>query len=135
MLISAPSTAVFASSEDGLSMTPTPRFNNASDIEIVFVIDDDGVATIGTIFSGYDGVATHADITIKLEKKFLFFWTDVDIGYPDDIYTATIYGSFGMHEADFQLPSTGTYRATVTVTAYGSGGSPDVIEYTAENEY
>jgi hypothetical protein len=116
-------------------MTPTPYFNNASDVEIIFAINDNGLATVATTFSGYDGVATHADITIKLQKKFLFFWNDVDIGYPDDTYTATIQGSFGMHEAHFQLSSTGTYRAVVTVTAYGSGGTPDVIEYTGESTY
>ena len=73
-----------AANETDSTLIPTPYFNNTSSIEVTFLINSSGLGTVATSYVGTSGITTHADISIKLEKKFLFFWTDVDIGYPDD---------------------------------------------------
>jgi hypothetical protein len=135
ILVNAFGVCSFAANETDSTLIPTPYFNNTSSIEVTFLINSSGLGTVATSYVGTSGITTHADISIKLEKKFLFFWTDVDIGYPDDTYSTTINGFCGMHEKDFQLSSTGTYRAVVTVTVYGSNGAPDVIESKPEAKY
>ena len=114
----------------------TPYLNNTSSVDLVFNITSTGLAYSTVTLDGYDDVTTHAEISTKIQKRsFLFFWNDVDIGYPDNTYTATINGVYGIDEATFQLSSKGTYRSKTTVTVYGSGGSPDVLEFDTENTY
>lgn len=114
----------------------SPYLNNTASVDLVFNITSSGVAISTITLDGYYGVTTYAEISTKIQKRaFLFFWNDVDIGYPDNTYTATIYGDIGIDEAEFQLSSKGTYRSKTTVTVYGSGGSPDVIEFDTENKY
>lgn len=114
----------------------TPYLNNTSSVDLVFNITSTGLAYSTVTLLGYTNVATHAEISTKIQKRsFLFFWNDVDIGYPDNTYTATINGEYGIDEATFQLSSKGTYRNLTTVTVYGSGGSPDVIEFEGEYKY
>ena len=114
----------------------TPRYNNTSSVMYGFSITETGLAVSNVTLNGYEGLTTHADISTKIQKRsFLFFWNDVDIGYPNNTYTATIYGDFGIDEVDFQLSSKGTYRSKTTVTVYGSGGAADVIDIEQEYKY
>lgn len=114
----------------------TPYLNNTSSADLVFNIDSTGLAVSTVTLIGYDGVTTHAEISTKIQKKHLiFFWKDVDIGYPDNTYTATINGTVGIDEAEFQLSSKGTYRNLTTVTVYGTGGAADVLEFEIEYKY
>ena len=114
----------------------SPYYNNTSSVNITYTITETGIATVSVALFGYNGTTTHADVSIKLQKRaFLLFWNDVDIGYPDNTYTDTIEGADGVSYFSFQLSSKGTYRAITTVTVYGSGGAADVIEDKAENKY
>ena len=113
-----------------------PRYNNTSSVMYGFSITETGLAISNVTLDGYEGVTTHAYISTKIQKRsFLFFWNDVDIGYPNNTYTATIYGTVGIDEVEFQLTSKGTYRCKTTVTVYGSGGDADVVEFEFEDKY
>ena len=125
---------IFASgsTDSGIS----PRLNNTLSCDLTFSVDSTGIAVSSINYEGYDGLTTHAEVSTKIQKRsFLFFWSDVDIGYPNNTYTTTIYGSSGEDEVEFQLSSKGTYRSKTTVTVYGSGGSADVIEFETDDKY
>ena len=125
---------IFASgtADSGVS----PRLNNTSSLMYGFSITETGLAISNVTLNGYAGVTTYADISTKIQKRsFLFFWNDVDIGYPNNTYTATIYGEIATDEFEFQLSSKGTYRCLTTVTVYGSGGAADVFEFDKEDKY
>ena len=113
----------------------TPRYNNTAIVETSFVIDDNGVAWVSAMYNGYIGITTGAKITIKLEKKFLWWWNDVDNGCADNTYVKEFTGDFDSLSYSLQLSKTGKYRATVVYTIYGTAGDPDVITYTGECEY
>lgn len=121
---------------DSSDLGISPRLNNTLSCDLSFSVDSNGLANSTIYFLGYNGVTTHAEISTKIQKRsFLFFWNDVDIGYPDNTYTTTIYGRTGADQFEFQLSSKGTYRSKTTVTVYGSGGSADVIEFETDDKY
>lgn len=113
----------------------TPYFNNTATTETTFLIDENGVAWVAAMYDGYDGITTGATITIKLEKKFLWWWNDVDNGWTDNTYVKEFTGCSDFVNYSLQLSKTGTYRATVVYTVYGTGGDPDVITDILEYEY
>ena len=113
----------------------TPYFNNTSITDTGFYIDQNGMAWVSAIYNGYTGITTGATITIKLEKKFLWWWNDVDNGWPDNTYVAEFTDVDNFVNYSLQLSKSGTYRATVVYTVYGTAGEPDVITDLLEYEY
>jgi len=112
-----------------------PYFNNTATTTTGFDIDESGIAWVSAMYNGYTGITTGATITIKLEKKFLWWWNDVDNGWPDNTYVVEFTDVDNFVNYSLQLSKTGTYRATVVYTIYGTAGDPDVITYTGECEY
>ena len=55
-----------------------PRLNNTDTTEAVFVIMDDGEAMVSYTCFGYQGITTRIVVETKIEKKFLWWWNDVD---------------------------------------------------------
>ena len=109
---------VFAA-ENGI----TPRFNNTNTTNAVFAIDDNDVGTVSYTCMGYEGITSRIVVETKIQKKFLFWWNDVDgAAWTDE---ASTYYCKNSHSA--QLKS-GKYKAIITYTVYGSGGATDVIE-------
>lgn len=109
----------------------SPRFNNLNTTEAVFVIDENGVATVSYTCIGYSGIATRIVVETKIEKKFLWWWNDVDgASWTDE---STEYYCAGDHS--IKLTKSGTYRLTITYTVYGTAGDPDVITRTIEDSY
>ena len=114
--ISALSINVFASSKI------TPRYNNVSNTNTYFDIDSSGNAKVIASFGGDRSAITSATVKIKIQKRFLLvFWNNV-IEWTDETtennYTVVHSTNVG----------SGTYRATVEYTIYGTGGEPDVIK-------
>ena len=107
----------------------TPRYNNVSDINCVFDIEND-IAYISINVIGYSGVISHISVKATLEKKaFLgLWWSDVDE------WTASSANTTKKFEFTKNVGS-GTYRCTFEVTVEGSGGSADVYtdEITVKN--
>lgn len=117
---------VVASAEE---YTVEPRFNNASDVECNFSIQND-LAIISINVNGYNSVTSRITVNATLEKKaFLgLWWSDVDE------WTASSTNAMETFEFTKNVGS-GTYRCTFEVTVEGSGGSADVYtkELTATN--
>ncbi len=117
---------VVASAEE---YTVEPRFNNASDVECNFSIQND-LAIISINVNGYNSVTSRITVNATLEKKaFLgLWWSDVDE------WTASSTNATETFEFTKNVGS-GTYRCTFEVTVEGSGGSADVYtkELTATN--
>ena len=108
-----------------------PRLNNMSSAEAVFVIDSNGLATVTYTCLGYPGITTNIQVDIKIEKKFLWWWNDVDGAQWTD-YSSTDYCD---NSHTIQLSKKGTYKATITYTVYGTAGEADVITGEIEKSY
>ena len=81
-------------------------------------------------YEGYPDTFVQATVTVKLEKKFLFFfWTDVDE------WTATSTELWGFFSHSFELDGRGTYKATMRLEVLGTDGTVDVIEDSIESIY
>jgi hypothetical protein len=108
----------------------SPCFNNTLMTQTDFIIESGGNATVCIDYTGYSGITTGANITSTIQKRVaLFFWSDVT-SWSD---TSSEYSYSNEHS--YQLSSTGTYRAVVQYTVYGTGGSPDIINETIERTY
>ena len=113
-----------------------PRLNNTATTSTNFVISSSGMATISAVYNGYQNITTGAKITSYIEKRTLgIFWNKVDIGETNNEWVDTSSDYLGAFGHQFQLPSTGTYRATVVYEISGTGGATDVIEYEQERTY
>ena len=113
-------------------LKPTESMEGIGDDEaLVFVIDENGLATVSYTCIGYRNITTSIVVTTKIEKKTLWWWSDVDgaewTDQSNEYYCA--------HDHSIQLSKSGTYRATITYTVYGSGGEADVITSEIEKKY
>ena len=108
----------------------TPRYNNVNQIITDFNISSSGRATVYVSYSGTDGVTTGATITTKIEKKFLWWWNDVD----NASWVDQVSGADFLTTHSVNLSSGGTYRCTYEYNIYGTGAT-DVISGEIEREY
>ena len=106
-----------------------PRYNNTLNSSFSFLINENGEAKVNIQYHGFNEVTQGASITVKLEKRFLFaFWNDV----------AEWSASSENVSDTFQFTKSvgkGTYRATIELQIYGSGGATDVITDQLEYKY
>lgn len=69
-------------------------------------------------------------MSLYVEKRVLgIFWTRVDIGTPNNVWTDSTSSYTYGEIFSTQLNSTGTYRITATFTVTGTGGTNDTIPY------
>ena len=97
-----------------------PCLEHISDAVFSFTaLSDGGHASV--YYDGDDSFV-RADLTVKLEKKFLLvFWNDVDE------WSASSTDANGYFYHLFTLNGNGTYRATFTLTITGNDGTVDTI--------
>ena len=113
-----------------------PLYNNVGYADTTVSISDTGLMTITYRYSGDPMVMTKAVITTYIEKQTLgVFWSRIDIGKPDNEWVDTIAQYSYHYSRTFQLPSTGTYRVTVTYKISGLGGDPDIITHVIKKSY
>jgi len=112
----------------------SPKSNNVNITASNFTIID-GIAYARASYTGYQGITTGATITIKLQKKILFWWFDVDNGQSNNTWTDVLYGCDGSVLHSLTLGSTGEYRAIISYTIRGTGGADDVIPITLYDEF
>jgi len=118
--------ALAASSQDSGIM---PCYNNVGMTDSIFHIDANGLAYVAVSYDGYPDITTGATITIRLQKKVLgLFWSTVDIGEPDDMWIHHASGPIYYANHSHQLTDTGTYRAEINYTIYGTAGPADEVE-------
>jgi hypothetical protein len=112
----------------------TVRNNNTIRTSEYFSISS-GEAAIYTSYVGYQNVTTGAQIETKVQRKFLFFWVNVDNGQTNNTWIDSFTGYQGSVIHSIGLSSTGNYRAVITYYVYGSGGDTDVIDITLYSDY
>lgn len=108
-----------------------PCLNNTNDVSANFVIIDTNNAVVSASFEGHRGITSSATIKIQLQRKVLFWWSNVDSGS----WTDTFNNYYGTVSHSIRLSKTGKYRAVIDFTIYGSGGSPDSLSLTIYDEY
>ena len=109
----------------------SPRYTNTAVATADFSINSNGLATVTLRYTGYSNYATGAKITCKLEKRTLFWWSDVDGAE----WTDTVEGSSNVVQHSYQLTKTGKYRLSYEMNVYGTTGGTDVISDSIEKEY
>ena len=123
-ILSMTSITSFASDE-GIS----PRLSHTSDAAFSFSATANG-GYIDVTYYGYDDSFVRADLTVKIEKQFLFFWwTEVDT------WSVSSTKVEDMFSHTFTLTGSGKYRATFTLTVTGNDGTVDTIPLEIEDSY
>ena len=105
-----------------------PRLNNVQMTAESFLIEN-GVALVEVSYLGYEGITKNVIVTITLERKTLFWWSEVS----NCVIGLNGWMNSGSHIV--QLEKTGEYRATINYTIRGSGGEDDVLSVTLYDEY
>ena len=123
-ILSMTSITSFAS-EQGVS----PRLSHTDSANFSFGATPNG-GHIDVTYYGYDDSFLRADLTVLIEKEFLFFfWTEVDT------WSASSTEIDGMFSHAFTLTGSGTYRATFTLKITGNDGTVDTIPSEIEDSY
>ena len=124
MIMCLTSIPIYASeAESGIS----PRLTHTNCASYSF----NATSSIGYISADYTGVRAtfvSAKLTVKVEKRFLFFFWD-EVG----TWTATNTELLGDFYYEMPLTGAGTYRATFTLEVTGTDGTVDVLDTVIEN--
>lgn len=127
MLFSVEAVSVSAALPEDVSIMPL--YNNVGLTDSLFYIDQNGLAYVVVAYDGYSGITSGGIMTAKLERKVLgLFWETVDIGTSDNIWRVSSTAPTFSHAFTHQLSDTGTYRATIHYTIFGTGGASDKID-------
>lgn len=120
----------------GESPEVSPYLNNGTNATTSFVIPSSGLSETKILYTGIQGVTTKVTVTTYLQKKTLgLFWTKVDIGTTNKEWVDTSTQVSGTFVHQYQLQSTGTYRAVITIVFSGTGGADDEIQNKIEKKY
>ena len=120
--------------DQNTSIMPLWDVTNQSDI--IFTISEEDNAVVWVKYTADNSVFKEANLTVKIQKRtLLLFWTTVDIGEPDNEWTAKSTNINGIFNKSFPLEKTGTYRAVITLEIVGTNGKTDIIENIIECEY
>ena len=129
-------TGMIAGSADDGSQEIMPRLDVALRKTFTFTVSDANQATVTVRYAADSSVFEKANLTVKLEKRFLLvFWTTVDIGYTNNEWKTSSTNPNGVFSNTFTVNGKGMYRAHITLEVIGSNGQKDVIEETLEYEY
>ena len=122
--------------DEGAKNQISPYYTNCDRCVLSFAVIDPGEAHVDITYNAKSGLFSEARITVKIQKRFLgIFWKTVDIGLPNNEWTATSTDVNGDFYNWFNVDGTGTYRANFTVEIIGTDGSVDLIEETRECKY
>lgn len=117
-------TSITAFASEGIS----PRLSHTDVANFSFAATANG-GYIDVTYYGYDSFV-RADLTVKVEKQFLFFfWTEVDT------WTASSTDIDGYFVHTFNLTGSGTYRASFTLKVTGNNGTVDTVTSEIESKY
>lgn len=106
-------------------------YNNVNQATLDCSVSSSGQLSADLLVTGIKGKTTRIEVELYVEKRFLLvFWSRVDIGCPNNVWTDAVNAVNYSHTFSTSLSSTGTYRTTVTYTVSGTGGSADVITLT-----
>lgn len=107
----------------------SPRLSHTSNANFSFSATANG-GYFDVTYYGYDDSFVRADLTVKVEKRFLFFfWNEVVT------WSASNTDIEGEFYDTIPLDGSGTYRATFTLKVTGKDGTVDTIEQVLESDY
>ena len=105
-----------------------PCLSHMSDGSFSFIATSDG-GYVDVTYYGYDSFV-RADLTVKIEKSFLFFWwTEVTT------WSASSTQIDGEFYNTLPLDGSGTYRASFTLLITGNDGTVDTVTDVIESSY
>lgn len=108
-----------------------PCLTNVINARASFTIQDDGTAIANFAYVGYEDYFEKATVTSKIEKKILWWWSDVDgASWTDERFDVE-----DSWQHSVQLSSGGTYRLVFEFQISGNTGEVDVISDTLEKKY
>ena len=91
-----------------------------------------GYALFSVSFFADEDIFDHAEFEMRLQRKGLIFWSDVDITI-SEMWFYEAYTDYALRQA---IPdNTGKYRALYTLRVVGNNGLTDTIERTVEYTY
>lgn len=106
----------------------SPRLTNMDSSAMHFAVVDN-IAEVYVSYKGRSSTFLRAEVSVKIEKKvLLLFWKDVSE------WTSTNTEVFGYFLNTSTADGSGTYRAKIKLTVYGTNGVNDVIEETIETK-
>ncbi len=112
-------------SEQGIS----PRLSHTDSANFSFSATANG-GYFDVTYYGYDDSFVRADLTVKVEKRFLFFfWNEVVT------WSASNTDIEGEFYDTISLDGSGTYRASFTLKVTGNDGTVDTITHEIEDSY
>lgn len=127
ILLMASAIPVFAAAPE----TVVPFLINTSQARVTFAVSADGTAS-WTIMCIGKSSCTGIDAVTYLERQVGNSWVRVDLGNLNDEYTYSTTGLQLVKNNKTTLTMSGTYRAVVVFTVYGTVEDETI---TAENEY
>ena len=127
---------VAAAAAPGKSAKAAVTGNNLYDSDLDCSISSTGLLEADISVIGYQGITTHIEVRLCVEKLFLgFYWYRVDIGEPDNLWIRSVNWHRYTNTFSHQLSSTGTYRVTAVYTVSGTGGPDEVKTYQRTKYY
>ena len=106
----------------------SPRLTNMDSSTMTFAVIDNE-ASIYVSYRGRSSTFLRAEVSVKIEKKVLiFFWKDIVE------WTGSNTEVVSYITQSFPADGSGTYRAKIKLTVYGTNGINDVIEETIETK-
>lgn len=105
-----------------------PCLDNTANYTLSFVATSSGGEILVTYLG--DSSFSRAEVTVKIEKRnLLVFWKDIyEFSVSSTDVNASIYRLC-------PLDGSGNYRATITLTIYGTDGSSDSVTKTIKSDY
>ncbi|MBR4636765.1 MAG: hypothetical protein IKO51_10475 [Clostridia bacterium] len=110
-------------------------YNNTVSATLSCDVDSAGCLYSYLSVAGKSGT-TRIAVELYVDKQILgLFWSRVNIGYENNVWTDYTTKSCYSNTFSTYLPSHGTFRVTVTYTVSGSGGANDIITKTQTITY
>lgn len=111
-------------------------YNNTVRASVASSVSSTGQLDVTLLVDGIKGKTNRIEVELYVEKRVLgIFWSRVNIGYPNNLWTDSTNNYLYRNTFSTQLPSTGTFRVTVTYTVSGSVGADDTITKTDTLDY
>ena len=111
--------------QDEQAMQIQPRWSYVNYTQQHISVSNGKIVCEGEV-QGYPGVTTKITISLYLEKKILFWWSD------QDEWNTTYQNYRGSFKGETAMPSSGTYRTKAVYTVYSGSSSETITGYSSE---
>ncbi len=114
-------------SETSNDSSVQPRYSYTSSISTTLT-NSSGKATCGTVVKGYSGTTTKIKVTMTLQKKTLFWWSEAET------WTTTVNDYYLSFYKTVSVNS-GKYRVKADIVVYSGSASESITHYSSEKEF